>query len=295
MPQRLIDLLPPATVAVLVLFWSLAPDSVMYHPLTLLVVSLLTLGFIQTMEFVFERHKGWRINPIEFATDLFYLVLSFTVISWASAAIADEPLYALKESLGIATPWLMELPIAVQAFMVLFIIEFGQYWMHRLMHNWHPLWLTHAPHHHLTQLNALKGYVGNPLELVLITLSVVALFDFDLTAIFCAITVLGAKVGNALGNVRANPPLFYSFFFTTIRHHSLHHSVAFEDTRCNYANSMIFIDRIFGTYREGEAAVVGQDERRRLSIWDQFVFPFVPSRWKQAEPEPVAATSDDRI
>jgi sterol desaturase/sphingolipid hydroxylase (fatty acid hydroxylase superfamily) len=32
------------------------------------------------------------------------------------------------------------------------------------------LWLTHAPHHHITQLNALKGYVGNPLELFLISL-----------------------------------------------------------------------------------------------------------------------------
>ncbi|MGC6751859.1 hypothetical protein, partial [Escherichia coli] len=59
------------------------------------------------------------------------------------------------------------------------------------MHNWTPLWLTHAPHHHITQLNALKGSVGNPIELVLISLSVVALFDLKLTAIFCAVNVLG--------------------------------------------------------------------------------------------------------
>lgn len=294
MKQQLVNWIPPATVATLVLFWSLAPDSWTLDPLSLLVVSLLTLAFIQTLEFVFERHEGWRINPLEFGTDLFYLILSYTVIAWAAAMIADEPLYALKESLGIATPWLMELPIAFQAFLVLFIIEFGQYWMHRLMHNWHPLWLTHAPHHHLTQLNALKGYVGNPLELVLITLSVVALFDFDLQAIFCAVTVLGAIVGFAHGNVRANPPLIYSFFFTTIRHHSLHHSVGFEDTRCNYSNSMIFIDRIFGTFRDGEASVVGQDERRRLSILDQFLFPFKPSHWKQAAPEPVTAVPEER-
>jgi sterol desaturase/sphingolipid hydroxylase (fatty acid hydroxylase superfamily) len=76
--------------------------------------------------------------------------------------------------------------------------------------------------------------------------------------------------------VRSDPPLFYSFFFTTIRNHSLHHSVPYEDTRCNYANSLILIDRVFGTYREGEADVVGQDERKRLSIWEQFLFPFRP-------------------
>jgi hypothetical protein len=56
----------------------------------------------------------------------------------------------------------------------------------------------------------------------------------------------------------------------------LHHSVPYEDTRCNYGNSLILCDRIFGTYKEGEASVVGQDDRRRLSIREQWVFPFVP-------------------
>jgi hypothetical protein len=81
----------------------------------------------------------------------------------------------------------------------------------------------------------------------------------------------------AHANVAANPPIFYSFFFTTIRNHSLHHSVPYEDTRCNYGNSLIIWDRVFGTYREGEASVVGQDQRKRLSIWEQTVFP--SCRW----------------
>lgn len=269
----LIDLLPPATVLAVVLFWSLAPETLLGSEWTFPIAGLVTIGFIQILELLFERHPGWRINLREFGTDLFYLALSYTAIAWVSSALADAPLASLKQSLGIATPWLMELPIVVQAFLVLFIIEFGQYWMHRAMHTWHPLWLTHAPHHHLTQLNAMKGYVGNPIELVLITLSVVSLFDFDLIAIFCAVNMLGAIVGFAHGNVRANPPIFYSFFFTTIRHHSLHHSVGYEETRCNYANSMIFIDRLFGTFRAGEASIVGQDERKRLTILEQFLFP----------------------
>lgn len=273
---QLVNLLPPATVLAIVLFWTVAPDSWTSHPMTLLAVGLLTSAFIQGLEFVFERHPGWRINKREFGTDLFYLILNFTAISWATLALIDEPLFRVKEAIGISTPWLMELPIPVQAFLVLFIIEFGQYWMHRLMHNWHPLWLTHAPHHHITQLNAMKGYVGNPLELFLITVSVVGLFDFDISAVFCAVSVLGAIAGFAHANVRANPPSFYSLIFTTIRHHSLHHSVGYEETRCNYANTLIILDRLFGTFRDGEADIVGQDDRRRLSILEQFVFPFKP-------------------
>ena len=52
--------------------------------------------------------------------------------------------------------------------------------------------------------------------------------------------------------------------------------MAYEDTRCNYANSLILIDRVFRTYRLGESELVGQDDRRRLSIVEQMIFPFRP-------------------
>ncbi|WEK46566.1 MAG: sterol desaturase family protein [Candidatus Andeanibacterium colombiense] len=273
----LVNLIPPATLVAVVAFWGLAPEQVVKGPWTLLIVAIVIMAWLQGLEFLFERHPGWRINWREFATDVFYVVLTYTAIGWLTSTLADGPLVALKQSLGLATPWLAHLPFLIQAAMVLFLVEFGQYWMHRGMHNWYPLWLTHAPHHHITQLNALKGAVGNPIELFLISLSVVALLDFSEAAVFCGIGMGSVISGFAHANVRSNPPLFYSFFFTTIRHHSLHHTaLSYEDTRCNYGNSLIVIDRMFGTYREGESAIVGQDERKRLSIVEQWLFPFEP-------------------
>lgn len=272
-----IDLLPPVTVIAVVLAWMLAPSSITENPWSIVIASVLTSFFLLGLELLFERHENWRINWREFATDLFYFVLMYTVIGWAVETLADGSLAALKAKLGIATPWVMQMPFVLQVALVVFLIEFGQYWMHRAMHDWLPLWLTHAPHHHLTQLNAMKGYVGNPIELFLISLSVVALFDVATPALFCALNVLGVISGYAHANIRSNPPLFYSYAFTTIRHHSLHHTaLSYEDTRCNYGNSLILLDRVFGTYREGESSIVGQDERRRLSIREQFLFPFRP-------------------
>lgn len=272
-----VDLLPPVTVVAVVLAWMLAPSSITENPLSVVIAGILTSVFLLGLEFLFERHEDWRLNWREFATDLFYFVLMYTVIGWAVEVLADGPLAALKESLGITTPWVMQMPFVLQVALVVFLIEFGQYWMHRAMHDWLPLWLTHAPHHHVTQLNAMKGFVGNPIELFLISLSVVALFDVTTPALFCALNVLGVISGYAHANIRSNPPLFYSYAFTTIRHHSLHHTaLSYEDTRCNYGNSVILFDRLFGTYREGESRVVGQDERRRLSIREQFLFPFQP-------------------
>lgn len=282
--QGAINLLAPITVAATIVFWRVIPETWVRAPLTLTLAVAAVLLFIQALEFAFERHPGWRINRTEFLTDGFYLLLGFTLIDRCNDVFADGPLHAIKAHLHIATPAIAHLPFLVQVALVLTIIEFGQYWMHRAMHNWTPLWLTHAPHHHITQLNALKGAVGNPIELFLISLSVIALFDFATRPLLCAFTLLAVIPGYAHANVRSDPPIWYAWFFTTIRHHSLHHSVPYEATRCNYANSLILIDRIFGTFHEGEASVVGQDQRRRLSIAEQWAFPFVPlvNMWRRA-------------
>jgi sterol desaturase/sphingolipid hydroxylase (fatty acid hydroxylase superfamily) len=274
--NRIFNHIPPAMVAAVVLFWGLGPSALLDNPWTLVVVSPLITVTIQLLEWVNERHAGWRLNRREFFTDLYYNILMATVIAWTVQIAAEAPLTAMKESLGITTAWAAGLPWIVQVMLVIVVHEFGQYWMHRLMHNSQPFWLTHAPHHHLTQLNAGKGAVGNPIELVLISLSAVVLFDLDKTAVFAAFGAQTVITVFAHANVRADPPIWYSFFFTTIRHHSLHHSVGYEETRCNYGNALILLDRIFGTYREGEGVLVGQDDRRRLSILEQTLFPFQP-------------------
>lgn len=277
MKKTVFDLLPPATLVAIILFWSFGPVAWTSSPWSIVIAGPVTAAFVLALEFVHERHASWRMNMRELATDVFYVVLGATAIAWVTSKVAEEPLTAVKKSLGITTEWAMHLPFLVQVAMIVFLVEFGQYWMHRLMHNNFLLWSTHAPHHHITQLNAMKGYVGNPLELVLISLSVIALFDLPLPAIFCAFNVLGAISIYAHANVRSDPPRWYAYFFTTIQHHSLHHTaLSYEDTRCNYANSLILLDRVFGTFREGESAVVGQDDRKRLSIWEQTVFPARP-------------------
>jgi sterol desaturase/sphingolipid hydroxylase (fatty acid hydroxylase superfamily) len=298
MKDKIFNLVPPAMIVMVVAFWGWGPDVLVKNSWTIIAIAPIITIAVLLMEMVHERHAGWRMNKQEFFTDLFYVVLGSTVISWVSDALSKDPLKALKVSMGITTPWATHLPFLVQVALVVFIIEFGQYWMHRLMHNTTPFWLTHAPHHHITQLNAAKGAVGNPIELFLISLSVLALFDFQETALFAAFGVGTVVSTFAHANVRSDPPRFYSFFFTTIQHHSLHHSVDYESTRCNYANSLILIDRVFGTFRSGESAIVGQDDRKRLTIWEQTIFPAVPvidwykARRDRAQPEMHPQNSD---
>lgn len=276
MKQLLFSIVQPVMVVLVLLFWAFAPTGWTSEASSLIVATSLTTLMILGLEWLNERHASWRLTKQEFFTDLAYLVFGLTAIAWATVKFAEEPLKAAKQSIGITTDWAMHLPFVVQVALVVFLVEFGQYWMHRLMHNVTPFWLVHAPHHHLTQLNAMKGAVGNPIELFLISLSVVALFDLPVAAIFCGFNVLSVVSTFAHANTRCDPPRWYAFFFTTIKNHSLHHSVGYEETRCNFGNSLILLDRVFGTFRDGEAEAVGQDERRRLSIVEQTLFPFRP-------------------
>ena len=70
----LVNLIPPVTLAAVVTFWGLAPESVVSGPWTLTIVGVAIMAWIQGLEFLFERHQGWRLNRREFATDVFYVV-----------------------------------------------------------------------------------------------------------------------------------------------------------------------------------------------------------------------------
>ena len=129
------DLLPPLMIAAVILFWVFGPAVLIGNSWTIVVVSALITASVQGLEWVAERHAGWRLNRREFFTDLFNVVLSATAIAWASTHLADDTLTALKNKLGITTLWAMHLPFLAQVALVVFLIEFGQYWMHRAMHN----------------------------------------------------------------------------------------------------------------------------------------------------------------
>jgi sterol desaturase/sphingolipid hydroxylase (fatty acid hydroxylase superfamily) len=230
---------------------------------------------------VSPRYESWRLTWKELVTDVFYLGLGYTLLriveNYIGSDVASEAVrqYAHWDKFK----WFLDLPLLLQAFLITFIFDFGQYWMHRGMHNWYPLWLPHSVHHYITQLNVYKGRVGNPVELFLIGLGIGGFFDFLPRAVLLAGAI---RLGTAIYqhcNVRFNPPRWWRFLFNTTEHHSLHHSQDWEATRSNYSDYYIFIDRMFGTCVDGEAALLGLEGGRRMSIREQMTHPFTEG-WK---------------
>ncbi len=265
----------PVSLLALLAFWYYAPNSIATAQ-TAIIISLSFKVFLIALEFMAPRHRSWQLTWKEAVTDLFYVGLGYTVVRMLGAYFGDDVIIdAVQGSFDWGKlDWFSGLPLLIQALAISLLFDFGQYWMHRGMHNWYPLWLTHAPHHYITQLNINKGAVGNPVELFLIGLGVGGFFDFLPRA-----ALLAGTFGLAIGtyqhiNVRFNTPRWWRFFFNTTEHHSVHHSQDYEASRSNYGSTWIIFDRIFGTCIDGEAEHLGMEGGRRMTIKEAMHYPF---------------------
>jgi len=270
----------PFALFAMIAFWYLAPDSIATKS-TAIGIGIGFKALLLGMEWISPRYKSWRLTWKEAVTDLFYVGLTYTVIRYAGKHLGSDAFVELVQHSFHWQDfnWFTGLPLIVQAFLIAFIFDFGQYWMHRGMHNWYPLWLPHSVHHYITQLNINKGAIGNPIELFLIGLGIGGFFDF-LPRAFLMSGAFGLTIGIYQHiNVRFNTPRWWRFLFNTTEHHSLHHSQDYEATRSNYAGDFIFIDRIFGTCIDGEAEHLGLEHGRRMTIAEQMTYPFTEG-WK---------------
>ncbi|MFM9828741.1 MAG: sterol desaturase family protein, partial [Sphingomonas sp.] len=169
----------PAALLALIIFWYYAPNSIAKASTAIGIgvgFRILLLG----LEWVNPRYASWRLTWKELVTDLFYVGLGFTLLRLADYYIGDDAMIEAVQNYfdWEKLSWFTSLPLLVQAVLISFIFDFGQYWMHRGMHNWYPLWLPHSVHHYITQFNINKGAVGNPVELFLIGLGIGGFFDF---------------------------------------------------------------------------------------------------------------------
>jgi sterol desaturase/sphingolipid hydroxylase (fatty acid hydroxylase superfamily) len=265
----------PAMLFAFIAFWYYAPNWLAVASTAILIRVGWTL-LLLALEWVNPRHQSWQLTWKEAVTDMFYVALGMTFLrmldSYAGDGVIVDAILGAFDWDKLA--WFTGLPLLVQAVIISMIFDFGQYWMHRAMHNWHPLWLTHAPHHYITQLNVQKGAVGNPVELFLIGLGIGGFFDF-LPRAFLLAGAIGMTVGVYQHiNVRFNTPRWWRFIFNTTEHHSVHHSQDYEATRSNYGGTWIIWDRMFGTCVDGEAEILGMEGGRRMHIGETMIFPF---------------------
>lgn len=218
-------------------------------------LAIIAAAFVP-LERLFAVHPQ-RVLRRGIAADLGYYFLSTLLPSLVLAA----PLGLLAWCVRLAVPVSLHqataaLPLWATVLISLVVSEVGYYWYHRLSHRIPLLWRFHSIHHSATEIDFLVNTRAHPVDMAL--------------GRFCGLAPLyllglGASLGASGSVAPAAVALIgtaWSYFIhanlrwrfgplewlvSTPAFHHWHHALGGTET-WNYASTLPWIDRIFGTY-----------------------------------------------
>jgi sterol desaturase/sphingolipid hydroxylase (fatty acid hydroxylase superfamily) len=175
-------------------------------------------------------------------------------------------------------PPIRDLPIWLQAIVMLLATDFLQYWAHRLFHH-HPLWKYHSIHHSSVHLDWLSSARFHPVNIILYSTfinGIVYLAGFSPAAF--GLLFLFNVIYSPL--VHANLKWTYGPFRYVLASpvfHRWHHTPLSQGGDKNFAPTFPFIDLMFGTFYMPKGIYpqdFGTDEPVPEDFFGQLIYPF---------------------
>lgn len=167
--------------------------------------------------------------------------------------LAGIALYCNEQQWGLFN--LINLPSWLTITLSLLLLDMLIYWQHRLFHKVPLLWQLHKVHHADTHVDASTGLRFHPIEIVAsLFIKAIAVLILGIPA-FAVILFEVLLNGFALFN-HANIRLprkvekYTRLILMTQILHRIHHSQLFKESNSNYGFSVIWWDRLFGSYSD---------------------------------------------
>jgi sterol desaturase/sphingolipid hydroxylase (fatty acid hydroxylase superfamily) len=279
----------PATLAAGVSAVALALRSGLRPEIAVLAVYFACMPLIALLERLIPWRREWNRSQGDLGTDGMYLAST-----WGLGALLNPGFAALSVAIGSALSqwagnrvWPVQWPLAAQIALACAVAELFDYWGHRLLHESRLLWRVHAIHHSAPRVYWLNGTRTHPAEVLFR-----GLFGaIPLGALGVAPEVLAywAVIGRVAGLYQhANIDFAlgpFSWIFSIGELHRWHHARGFRAAQCNYGNTFIVWDAVFGTRRlpEGlpspaEVGIEGMEDFPRS--WGRQLL--APLRWRDA-------------
>jgi len=144
-------------------------------------------------------------------------------------------------------------PFWLQVVVILAVVSFFRYWMHRAQHTNAFLWELHSYHHRVTDLTATNAEVSNPVDFALrnvIVFLMLGVVGFDPVAILAAFPAvqLAAVFSHCGADLKGG---VLNYLFVTPEVHRWHHSAQVPEGygySCNYSVEFPIWDVLFGTF-----------------------------------------------
>jgi len=123
-------------------------------PVSTYVPVLCAASLVTLLELKFPHRSDWRPPVSEITTDLGFMSvvqLAFPpLVGFVFTYALIEP--ARRLNLPVSALWPHGWPIWVQAILMIMVVDFLRYWLHRAAHENDTLWRLHSVHHSVEQL-----------------------------------------------------------------------------------------------------------------------------------------------
>jgi sterol desaturase/sphingolipid hydroxylase (fatty acid hydroxylase superfamily) len=245
---------------------------------------LLGALLVTLLEMRFPHSQAWRPHREDIQQDLLYMVLVQMVLPkvlvFLCVLALVEPMQALQ--LPVQQWWPHELPIAVQAVLMVLLADFLRYWLHRAAHHYQPLWRLHAVHHSPSRLYWLNVARFHPLEKALQFVFDALPFlllgvDAQVIAWYFVFYAINGFFQHSNIELRYGP---LNYLISSAELHRWHHSRIPQESNTNFGNNVIIWDLLFGTRflpRDRRIDDLGLKNRRYpLRFVEQLATPFTP-------------------
>jgi sterol desaturase/sphingolipid hydroxylase (fatty acid hydroxylase superfamily) len=223
-------------------------------------------GFFFVCERLFPRVPAQGIFRQGFVTDVFYIPVQYLMRVLISFLAADLLTELGSKSMPGTVSVLSGRPVWQQALVVVLVLDFFFYVMHRLKHRWHWWWRLHETHHSSREMDFLSSVRFHPLEKFLDRL----IFLFPLTVlgadepallIWSGIDVFFGMLNHSNTRIRLGP---LHAIFSGPEMHLWHHVPDPVRGDCNFGNNLSIFDWLFGT------AYLSRDHPREFGLNDPF-------------------------
>ena len=256
------------------------------------IVYLSFAAVIFVLERVRPHETAWHSPDSQIWQDLGHTVVTKGVVQVTVVFAGVIGLAELVSADGRA-PWPVHWPMWAQAALGMVVAEFGLYWMHRISHEWYPMWRFHALHHSVRRLwfvNTGRFHFVDTLISVGAAMPILALAGAP-SEVFIWVAVTTAFVGmltHANIEMRCGP---LNYIFNTPVLHRWHHSTDLREGNKNYGEVLIIYDLVFGTYINPDRrppTEIGITEAMPSGFWQQLWAPFWWTRLQKAASDGLA-------
>ena len=213
---------------------------------------LVAAGLVTALEMAFPYRVEWRPPSTEIKTDLAFMTvvqLAFPpLVGFVFVYALIGPARALQ--LPIAVIWPHGWPIWIQAVLMILVVDFLRYWLHRAAHENDTLWRLHAVHHSVEQLYWLNTARFHPLEKTLqMCLDSLPFLLMGVDARVLSVYYIAYAANGFFQhcNIRLRYGVL-NFIVGSAETHRWHHSRLPAEANANYGNTVIVWDLLFGTW-----------------------------------------------